>query len=457
MTIFVLNGVYGVNDTFTPTINDSHEIISINLFEHKKELRFGIGLAIKDLKRLGLCPTAIALDLGILAVLVHAADTRISRLEAAQDAWTREIKLVVPVSDVTKWSTVVILLQEMLRFLTGDMWTIEFRQKPVGFEGMLKPSLVGLKPVNYDGVALFSGGLDSFIGAIDSLKSGQNLLFVSHAGERAVSDLQGKIFNKLKEKFATKPIERLRIQTTFSKGLVSSVGSENSTRGRSFLFFALGVFVGSSLRKEFILRVPENGLISLNIPLDPTRLGASSTRTTHPYYIYRWNQLLEQIGIPCLIENPYWNKTKGEMVSECLDREVLAELLPLSLSCAHPGIKRFNHGIPHCGYCLPCIIRKAAIEKAWGKGNDTTDYYLTNLNQRALDATKAEGVQVRAFQYALSKLNANSNLASLWIHKSGPLTLFPERLSELIGVYSRGMQEVNDLLASVTTFSSKAN
>ena len=95
--------------------------------------------------------------------------------------------------------------------------------------------------------------------------------------------------------------------------------------------------------------------------------------------------------------------------------------------------------------------------RLWGKGNDTTDYYLKNLNQRALDATKAEGVQVRAFQYALSKLNANSNLASLWIHKSGPLTLFPERLSELIGVYSRGMQEVDDLLASVMTFSSKAN
>ena len=28
----------------------------------------------------------------------------------------------------------------------------------------------------------------------------------------------------------------------------------------------------------------------------------------------RWNELLTALGIACRIENPYWDKTKGEMV-----------------------------------------------------------------------------------------------------------------------------------------------
>jgi hypothetical protein len=37
------------------------------------------------------------------------------------------------------------------------------------------------------------------------------------------------------------------------------------------------------LAGNFILHVPENGLIVINVPLDPLRLGAFSTRTTHPF------------------------------------------------------------------------------------------------------------------------------------------------------------------------------
>lgn len=56
---------------------------------------------------------------------------------------------------------------------------------------------------------------------------------------------------------------------TFDDGLVEGVGSENSTRGRSFLFCSLGIFAGTGLGRHFTLRVPENELIALNVPLDP--------------------------------------------------------------------------------------------------------------------------------------------------------------------------------------------
>ena len=110
---------------------------------------------------------------------------------------------------------------------------------------------------------------------------------------------------------------------TFPNDLFKGVPAEMTTRGRSFLFFAAGMFASTGLDKAVSLRVPENGLIALNVPLDQLRLGALSTRTTHPFYIARWNELLRILGMATEIENPYWDRTKGEMVASCTNRNLL--------------------------------------------------------------------------------------------------------------------------------------
>ena len=169
----------------------------------------------------------------------------------------------------------------------------------------------------FNDLALFSGGLDSLIGAIDALEAGRTPLLISHAGEGATSDAQTTIFDALKAHYPANAFQRLRLWMAFPDGFVRGTTAENTTRGRSFLFFALGVFAGSGLDGPFTLNVPENGLIAVNVPLDPLRLGALSTRTTHPFYIARWNDALTALGIAGCIENPYWDKTKGEMVAAC--------------------------------------------------------------------------------------------------------------------------------------------
>jgi hypothetical protein len=201
----------------------------------------------------------------------------------------------------------------MLNFLTGDRWTLQFRPRPHRFMHLVStPDLIAPQ---YTAVSLFSGGLDSLIGAIDQLESGAQPLLVSHAGEPAVSKAQDDCFELLKDHYANNQFERLRTWMAFPKKLVRGVPSEDTTRGRSFLFFALPAFAGSGLRRDFTLHAPENGFIALNVPLDVLRLGALSTRTTHPFYIARWNDLLSLLGIPGRVENPYWSKTKGEMVA----------------------------------------------------------------------------------------------------------------------------------------------
>jgi hypothetical protein len=300
----------------------------------------------------------------------------------------------------------------------------------------------------FSSLALFSGGLDSLIGAINILEQGATPLLISHAGEGATSKTQHALFKNLKQ-YYQRPFDRLRIWMNFPNGLVRNVDSENTTRGRSFLFFAAGVFAGTGLHDAFTLRVPENGLIALNVPLDPLRLGALSTRTTHPFYMARWNDLLAALDVPGRIENPYWNRTKGEMVAQCANRPLLANLAPTSVSCASPTKGRWaGRGTEHCGYCLPCLIRRAALRQGLGSADNTQ--YTADLTAAIFDTLQAEGQQIRSFQFAIERLRKRPQIAALLIHKPGPLSdESPARQLDLADVYRRGLEELGTLLANV--------
>lgn len=148
-----------------------------------KRLDHGIGRALADLKALHLTPSELGADMLVVAAHVHAADTRISRSTESQDAWTREIRLVVPVSDPVRWTAAVPILVRALNFLTGDRWDVGFRKRAEGYAKLVPAAAPTLIPATFDGVSLFSGGLDSLIGAIDSLNA---------ARRRSLSAMQAK-------------------------------------------------------------------------------------------------------------------------------------------------------------------------------------------------------------------------------------------------------------------------
>lgn len=440
----VIIGRFGLDDkTRVPKALD--EVASTLQLVAGKHLNHGIGHALADLKALHLTPSEIGADMLVVAAHVHAADTRMSRSTESQDAWTREIRLVIPVSDPVRWTAAGPILIRALNFLTGDRWDVGFRKRPKDYAKLIPNAAPSLMPAPFDGVSLFSGGLDSLIGAIDSLIAGENPLLVSHAGEGLVSKSQEQCFEGLKAAYNSSVFDRLRVWMSFESGLVEDVGSEETTRGRSFLFFSLGVAAGTALGRDFVLKVPENGLIALNVPLDRLRLGALSTRTTHPFYMARWNDLLQALGIGGKVENPYWNKTKGEMVAQCANPVLLKKLAPLSLSCSSPAKGRWKKKPQgHCGYCLPCLIRRASLQ-----GSDSTAYGVPDLKAAILDTRQAEGQQVRSFQIAIARLSRRPELAKALIHKPGPLYDDPSRHDDLADVYRRGLEEVGRLLTGV--------
>lgn len=448
----VLVGKFGSEGAGVVETPSSSTVTEIDFLDKKRQLRFGIGEYMSDMLKMGVIPTEIGFDLLIVAAHVYAADTRISRQDCAQDSWTREIKLVIPVGNIELWNTVTDLLELQLNFLTGDIWIIEFSKRECALEDIYKKD-TEVQPserLDFDSLSLFSGGLDSLIGAINLLEGKHNPIFISHAGDGAVSEAQNKVVQLLRESYPERHIGRFRMWMSFPNVITKDGGSEKTTRSRSFLFIAMGIFIGLGVKGIKALEVCENGLISINVPLDSLRLGSHSTHTTHPFYMARWKELLSKLGVPLSINNPYVFMTKGEMVRECKNASLLNVLLKETISCSSPNKGRWKKiKAKHCGYCVPCLVRRAAIKQGLASA-DPTNYGITQLDGRELNTLKAEGQQIRAFQYALSKIEKNPTLTNTLIYSSGSLVDFSyEEKQDLAGVYARGMKEMAVLLKDV--------
>ena len=122
-------------------------------------------------------------------------------------------------------------------------------------------------------VSLLSGGLDSFLGAIDMLQSGRSPLFVAHKDTAtSVRHAQAAVSGWLERSFAPAP--------SYSRFALSqaSPSAERSSRSRSLMFFSLGIAMAVSSGATTVV-VPENGYTSINLPLRPNG-GALSTWST---------------------------------------------------------------------------------------------------------------------------------------------------------------------------------
>lgn len=404
--------------------------------------RYGLQTAIDEYHKMGIHPSEAGFDAITLGMMVYIADMKVSRLHQSQDCWTRELRLTVPVHD-RKWESHTDTLERMLRFLTGDLWSIEFVRRDFGLSQHADDEE---RTDKYRVASLFSGGMDSLIAAINYLESGRPTLLVSHAGEGRVRHSQVDILGGLDELYGEVPHENAYLWTGLTDIELPFSDGDMNQRSRSFLFIAIALFAMSGMSGCTRLMMPENGLIALNVPLDVTRVGSHSTRTTHPFYLGLWNEIVGDV-FGYSIENPYWNKTKGEMAASCLNKAVLWSLLGKSFSCSSVNSASIRSGISqHCGHCLPCIIRRAAIYKAFGR-EDPSQYMYARV-QEVRENRGPVGEQLRSFEYAIERLRSRPQSRHLLIHVPGPLVGDSIYLSELADLYWRGMMEVEDWMTA---------
>lgn len=294
----------------------------------------------------------------LLSAMVYTIDRSVNRERYSEDGWSRlfDVDFILPAAEI--YTANKVLIEGLLSYLTGDYWTCSFASVPlVGIPQWSESHYFDdVKQVN-----LFSGGMDSLIGAIDSMERVENgtIFFASHndgsmGGPKVDQD---RLLTYFKRDYAGKfktfgaPI---RIEPDFSQ--------DSTCRSRSLMFIAIALQVAVFRNLDIV--IPENGSVSLNYPLSPSRRASCSTRTTHPVMLMKLRNLFASMGLQVRITNPYEFMTKGEMVKACANQAYLLDVLSASNSCGKRARKQFfkdNHHATHCGRCMPCMYRKAAL------------------------------------------------------------------------------------------------
>lgn len=451
MRRFSLIGRLGPDDkTKINLVQSDSDVFEIDFLDGDLRMGFGIGQALEQLASLGLQPSETAIDLVVLAALVNAGDTRVSRKLNAQDGWTREIDLYVPASAPAAWTASTRAIETMLRFLTGDRWRVFFRDRTERTKTLaIAPKCLAIDRLTK--VSLLSGGLDSLIGAVDLLSGGERPLFVSHYWDSETAKAQAYVLDRLEARFGKEAFKSLRVRLGFDRYHLTTGETENTQRGRSFLFYSLATLAASAIGRRTTVDIPENGLIALNVPLDPLRFGALSTRTAHPHFIASMQRLIGALTIDVELGNPYRHMTKGEMVTNCADKDFLEKIVASSMSCSSPAKARYKKLSPrHCGYCVPCLIRRASLEVGLNEG-DKTLYTIEDLKRYILASDKPDGEHVRSFQLMANRIKKSPGLAEILVHKPGPLHDKPDEIPDYADVFRRGILEVAEFLKGVRT------
>lgn len=374
-----------------------------------------------------------AFDFLTIALSVIAADTFIDRRSKwASNGWTRSFLLEIPLAQPGTWEPVVEKLERALSFLSGDQWKLSLRS-----DGAAPPSKAAIarlrKRVNIgpaDCVSLFSGGLDSFIGVGKLVADGRTPLLVSHAyrGDKKFQEKAVPHLRRALPRFAA------NAHPTKTDGTLN----DTTMRTRSFGFLAYAAVAATALQVKggghgkVETFVPENGFIALNAPLTRRRIGSHSTRTTHPHFLTLIQDILDQVGLPVLLRNEFRHMTKGEMVAEAVAAGRV-EGLTGTMSCGK--WKRKNM---HCGYCVPCLIRRASFAKA-GVNDDTP--YRHDLQKAWADVDLRDDLLAMVLASTDNAKDSKMRAAA-----SGPLPLDRRERDAWFGVHDRGLQEVSDYL-----------
>lgn len=426
----------GESDNFAPNINRQMPRLVIE-FDEAGKSHLADNKVFPLLTKSGFGINETVFDLLILAMSIYTADLRIER-SFATDRWTRRILLHLPVAESLKWEAAYPILTKMLRFLTGDDWTFSFRRREVFDRPTPEQQVEELPSI----VTLFSGGLDSFAGAIDLLEEEVGLIaLVGQYGSGSTHPSQTNTHKILEDEY---PGRTLPLGFWVQPAKPGKRSSEDTMRSRSILFLALGTAVSVACGDGIPLYVPENGLISLNVPLSHSRMGSFSTRTTHPYFISCYRELLDALAISVPVKLPYKFLTKGEMLKEAKNQKVLRQGLAKTLSCSRPDAGRFEKRPPgtHCGYCVPCIIRLSSMKAA---GFDLEDAAFFDIANTKTEPKSAKGRDRRGFELAIERVKSLSSLRLAGeVLQSGPLP--SKNVREYASVYKRGLDEVANFL-----------
>lgn len=365
-----------------------------------------------------------AKDLARIAVAAFLAD-----VSAAKPAATlyRALDLVVHVENQPAWTTTAIrAVVDLLHWLTGDTWTL------TTVSATPSRSQTQTEMLAVDGVQLLSGGLDSLCGAALTVNRRTPTLFLGHTDTAtSVAHAQASIDRALAGRHMYR---RFHIHPG-----PALPRRNRGPRSRSFMFIALAVAAASAARATRVV-VPENGFTSINPPLDPSRGGILTTRSTHPWTFHSVRQLLALLGLSRIeVANPYLSLTKGELVdlaAAMLVAPAWTAAVADSLSCAKLDA-RLSGVSPNlnCGLCVACVVRRAAFKAAGVK--DPSSYAVQVASGGGLSRlVQARREDLAAIRYATKHGFEEDHILAAGMWPTGT------DFDKIVDICERGRQEL---------------
>lgn len=391
-------------------------------------------------------------DLFVIAISVFAVDKRVARSQFV-DCWTRQIDISIPVIEIEKWNVTVEQWNKTLEFLTGDIWNITFRKSDVQYSLRTRNSRTNLDISGCNVVSLFSGGLDSFCGAIHLLENGYSPCLFGHNEYPKLRLKQEQLASMFRKNYPKQTAAFLSF-TANSRAPMNSdgrlLGAENTSRGRSLLFLCAALTIAGIMGDEVPLFIPENGFIGLNIPLTDSRRGSCSTRTTHPYFLNCFKAILRTVDIPNPISNFFAYSTKREIVNSVKNTQSFKDGFATTISCSHPCVARYNRTgsreYPiNCGYCYPCLIRKCSLLDV----DTSSEKY--SYNGEAFDFLKENGSTDRCndLQAVVSSIYRFRSVSDDEIRRLIKCTgkLKPDEIEKFLHVYKETMRDLIEMFS----------
>ncbi|MBT8418374.1 MAG: hypothetical protein KJO42_13120, partial [Silicimonas sp.] len=182
----------------------------------------------------------IAIDLIELAAFVYAIDSSISRggltVRQMGAKWHRRFRVTLPVRKLQSWSDPALKreLEETLMFLSGDRFSFSFTQmQEVEFEPERYFGFDEEDAWQPNAVLMFSGGLDSFAGALEEIIECKNkVALVSHFSATKIAPIQRDLYRHMVRRLGPNALRHFPMRVQLRRG----TNAEGTHRARSFLF-----------------------------------------------------------------------------------------------------------------------------------------------------------------------------------------------------------------------------
>lgn len=380
----------------------------------------------------------LLIDLLEVAAYVYCADQRLGRgsdkLTNFGENWRRSLRFSIPVRQLEAWQDpdVQEILADTLGFLSDDSYEFDFRiaEAPVQPRELYFPELLDAS-AEHDEVALFSGGVDSFAGAVNDIVTlGKSVTLVGHYSSTKVRAVQENLIQGLKQRGWDRRVSYIPVWVSNE----NEQAREFTQRTRSFLFACLGLVVARMSGKDK-LSFYENGVVSINPPLAGDVVGGRATRTTHPKVLRGLEALFSLLlDRQIEIQTPLQWLTKKEVIQKIKEAGV-ADMLGETVSCTRP--RKWTKKQKHCGVCSQCIDRRFAVLAAGMGEHEPAENYMRDL----LLADRSADDDLRM---ALSYVSFFQRVAAT--PKERFLVDFPEVVSALDRFPGLSSQEAGDLV-----------